>query len=548
MDAALGALAAAVSAVESATEAAAAAASAAAAGFAAEMTETGIHPLEYGHAVEDEAGYETDDRRNEQAIDCDEPHREAPTEPLAPDMGRAAPSYQTSNQGGTPVNLRTHDGPADVHVRHVRTDQPRWHDVPDNREEIMNDSYALKAPLHIPFSSNPSPNRVTRIHTPLANEPPPTIGKQEENFQPESERRVSTRTKNKRNNLARIGAPLGTERSQIFDLDTGDSQFQKKSQSKSGEQQEDEIKDELLQALPPPNLSSTAIPDESLGEGRIGIEAKEEEKGTDLQGPRDLGGKRRRSGKSAILSTNNDGDEDDGSAGENLSTTDTPCRPRAAKLVAQRLCAPRKRHRPGSLRSRPLPGDDEQNDEDDADLETNENDAETDDEDAEDAEEDSDVEEELVLAHGTVETAISKVPEDMSTWKLVPGMLIKASILEECMMRHAQENHNEVLVAILALQTSQYWSYRCHCHGTAPKPAEGRARTKSKKCKCAWRLCFRVVNEKETLEAKFKASHPDDRRPAQIAVALLQVNSVHEEHTGHTPEPFIRGMGVKSSK
>lgn len=612
VDASLGALAAAVSAVESATDAAEAAATAAAAGFAAEMEETGIHPLDYGPATEPatddaryetvdrrnqetfgkdepnrDAGYKTEDRRNREAFGKDEPHREASAEPDAPDMERADPSYQTSNQAGNPTDLDTNVGPADVHEGHMRYDQPSWHDVTHNHEDLVTESYALKAPLQIPSSSTPSPKRrVTSMDTPMENEPPPIIIKDTEHLQTESGRRVSTRMKSKSNEIVRLGKRM----TRIFELGTADSQVQKKGQIESAIEEETEVEDVTLPVLPPPKVSSEAplggafrdaqneILETKEEEGAKHQESQEQEANrkrsvrdveANHQESQELGAKRKRSAKSTASGLSNNGDDEDGRAEKDLSVTETPCRPRAAKLVAQRLCAPRKRHRAGSLRSRKQsPRDDEQDDEDDADFETNENDAETDDE---DIGEDTDVEEELllisgekagkggrkadtavsaehplVLAHGTVETAISKVPDDMSGWKLVPGMVIKASILEECMMLHAQQNHNEVLVAILALQTSQYWSYRCHCHGTAPKPADGRVRTKSKKCKCAWRICFRVVNEKETLEAKSRALHPDNRRPAQIAVALLQVNSVHEQHTGHTPEPYIRGIGVKS--
>lgn len=600
MDSALAALAAAVSAVESATDAAAAAASAAAAGFAAEMNETDMHPLEYGVGNHHEAGYdEAEERPGEPTVGKDELHLEASAEPNEGQPGTegTAPSYQPSKHDGNPDNVGARDGHGDVHVRHMHYDQPRWHDMKygqDHSGHFMNDSYDMKAPLQAPNPSpdNPSPKRVTRIHTPLDIEPPEIPGIENENMHPEMGRRVSSRTKSKMNNLIR----LGRERSRLFELGVPDSEPQRESAPEAGSEQVMEIEEAILPLLTPAKVPSTARnaveiddailpllppvkfpcsppPDGTHGDEHADEEAKGEEEETGLDG-HDLRGKRKRDGKatSGPSSTKNGYDENENNNEGKLSGLETPCRPRAAKLVAQRLCAPRKRHRAEAFRAKVKLCNDEQDDEDDEDFETNENDEETDDEDDEAGGEDLDedvshksnkkngkggkkaapsaaaAEHPLVVAHGTAKTAITKVPEDMSGWKLVPGMLIRASILEEFMIQHAQQNRNEVLVAILALQTSQYWSYRCHCHGTAPKPADGRVRSKSKKCKCGWRLCFRVVNEKETLDAKSKASHPDNRRPAQIAVALLQVNSVHEEHTGHVPEPYVRGMAVKFSK
>jgi hypothetical protein len=234
-----------------------------------------------------------------------------------------------------------------------------------------------------------------------------------------------------------------------------------------------------------------------------------------------------------------------------------PYKARAAKVRAQSCLAPRKRRRTDSdSEDDERDGDfvetsDEEEDEDDDEDEGEEGDEyQEDGEDEQPEDTAAGVKHPLVLQHGTVATAICAVPTSMKGTELVAGMTVRASVLFEYMNKLANDVYEEMLDAVLALQTSQYWSLRCHRHGRPPAASSkgaNRTKGKSKKCNCEWRLCMRVVNEEETLTAK-KRAPAEEERDAQIAVAVLRINSFHPNHTGHDAEPFLRGPGIDAGR
>lgn len=165
-----------------------------------------------------------------------------------------------------------------------------------------------------------------------------------------------------------------------------------------------------------------------------------------------------------------------------------------------------------------------------------------DDESVEEQDEDMNVMRRQAKATVRAENIMSVVPSDLSLTQVAPGMVLRASILKEFMSKLANERYGEMLDAVLALQTSTYWSLRCDRHGTPPQSSK-KTKTKSKKCNCEWRLCMRVVNEQEVIAAKSKANKEDERE-AQIEAAIVHVNSFQPNHTGHSAEPYRRGPGI----
>lgn len=570
----LAAMSAAVSAVESATEAASAAASAAAAGFAAEMTDPVMNPLEYSPRDKDmaeyaEEGYGEHGQPRRETYGPQESSERRTQDPLRTTQHRK--HFGSLKKGDLSGDNR------DAGLQHMHYESAwqgaRAAPAPTENRHILDDSFELKAQLE--DAPGPSPQRKTYFHAPLDNEKLEVSAQHEESIpvhdevRPVTERRVSSRTKNKMSNIVR----LGRERARLIQTSNPDSHPQKDSyQQKPADDWSIEAPlgetQEILPALSPQAASEGETPetsplctDNATSEGQ----AQQFKAKTDADSL--VGEKRKRGDKVLAPTFKKDAGNTAATKAEKVKVNETPCKPRAAKLIAQRLvCAPRKRRRTDATRSAPaaVGDEDDDNDTSDADFESNIDDAETDDDDDEENEDpgvstnssakgykagSQDVEDKELLKYGTPEKAIRAVPTNMSKMKLVKGMIIKASVLFDFMNRYANEKNNQVLEAVLALQTSQYWSLRCHCHGTAPRPTNGRSRSKSKKCKCGWRVCFRVVNEKETLEVKAAAPrHDGAKRDAQIAVALLMINSVHEKHTGHDPEPFLRGLDPATAK
>jgi hypothetical protein len=638
----LAALAAAVKAVETSTDAAAAAASAAAASFAAELADDAMHSSEVVATRNgfDEYKVTENDTARQHAVDvnrafvagCEQFGRSelrVPSEypeiqsdeklqgrPQGQYAGSEFREYQladvpsTDNQC-TEYKQSWQEERNQAQAAPASTAEPVYENgkkqniLHEQRGAVKEGSVRLNT-VQLEQTVGPSPKRATLFHSPLARSETQSVADGKIDSQFEIEHRVSSRTKSKMSSLLR----RGLHRQRLFERDQSHARPQNTlwrthdgllTCRRLEERQDHGARNFSVDN--PPALSDPGhglannIGDVDDSDARSGhrsdaggdddgdetvFESEEQERCRQKETNAAQEGKKR----PADVALAQEGEVDareikDSAKVEEGDAKQTPYRPRAAKLVAQRLvCAPRKRRRSDSDGATILAADnkhkdnDKDDEKDDADFVSND-DSETDDDDDDiDIDEDDDDDDDdvntgegrrvplssglgkansrddaaikqhpLVLKHGSTETAMSVVPKDISQMSLVSGMVIRASILFDVMQRHANENRNEMLEAVLALQTSQYWSLRCHRHGRAPRAGAG-ARSKSKKCNCRWRVCFRVVNEADVLAAKDRASRGRDgaQREAQIAAALLMINSVHDEHTGHKPEPFLRGL------
>jgi hypothetical protein len=146
----------------------------------------------------------------------------------------------------------------------------------------------------------------------------------------------------------------------------------------------------------------------------------------------------------------------------------------------------------------------------------------------------------LVMKHGSAATAVDCIPDDATDLDLVPGMYIRASILFDYVTALSNKVYEECLEAVLAIQTSQYWTLRCVCYGRPQTKVK-----RSKKCQCGWRVTMRVANISATSNAKERVGEADQRE-AQMQAAILRINSFLPIHTGHQPAPY--GSGAMSRR
>jgi hypothetical protein len=147
----------------------------------------------------------------------------------------------------------------------------------------------------------------------------------------------------------------------------------------------------------------------------------------------------------------------------------------------------------------------------------------------------------LVIKHGSAATAVDCIPDDATELDLVPGMYIRASILFDYVTALSNKVYEECLEAVLAIQTSQYWTLRCVCYGRPQTKVK-----RSKKCQCGWRVTMRVANISATSNAKERVVE-GDQREAQMQAAILRINSFLPIHTGHQPAPYGSGAAARRS-